>query len=246
MFRYIEDAGEDWMMKEEARVMVYIQSGEKKFRQKDAELLRAIEKHGSINKATEKLGRSYSHQQKRIDELEMAFGKLIERQRGGRHGGGSKLTKRARGLIKTLENKLADLSATAGTEITQIKGKVKSIDSDLVDVETAIGSLKVTREGWMQEDQETRILIRADTITLQELGEKTLSSARNHVEGAVERVKHHEDKAEVTVYLQKNNETLKATLTRDSVNKLDIKPGKKLYATFKATATKAIPIKQID
>ena len=226
----------------EAKVEVYIKSDEAKFREKDLELLRAIERYGSINRASSELGRSYSHQQKRIDELENAFGTLIRRKRGGVDGGGSELTDTARILMDKLRAKLVDLAATADTEITEISGWIKNIESDLAKIDTSIGMLSVTKQSWMRLDREIKILIRADTITLQKPSAETKTTARNKITGRVTEIEHQPDKAAATIHLTKNRDTLKATVTNNSIKKLDIEPGKKLTATFKATATKTISI----
>ncbi|WGI17985.1 TOBE domain-containing protein [Methanonatronarchaeum sp. AMET-Sl] len=230
-------------MKKEAKVEVYIKSKNTKFKTKDLELLKSIKKEGSINKAAEKLGRSYSHSQKRIDELENAFGKLITRQRGGLNGGGSKLTSIASELIQTLENKITDLAITANTEITEINGEIKNTEGDLAEIKTSIGTLKTRKNPWMETGKKTRVLIRADTITLLEPNKKQKTSALNTIEGIVTDIEKPETKGTVTIKLKTNNNEIKAIVTKNSLKNLNITQGKKLAATFKATATKAIPTK---
>jgi len=66
-----------------------IGAGEVVFDAEDARLLRAVDEHESLNAATEALGRSFAHAQRRIVALEEAFGTLLERRRGGAGGGGS-------------------------------------------------------------------------------------------------------------------------------------------------------------
>ncbi|MCD6216357.1 LysR family transcriptional regulator [bacterium] len=65
-----------------------------------ARLLSAIDNQGSLAKAAKKEGISYRHAWGDIKRAEerLEF-KLIERQTGGAHGGGSKLTEKARKLI---------------------------------------------------------------------------------------------------------------------------------------------------
>ena len=50
----------------------------------DAELLRTIDSEGSLNRAADALGRSYSRAHQRLTELEEAVGPLVARQRGPR------------------------------------------------------------------------------------------------------------------------------------------------------------------
>jgi len=68
-----------------------------------AELLKAIDKTGSINKAASEMGISFRHGWSYITAIERRLGvKLIERTKGGRGGGGSRLTPEAKDLVKKL------------------------------------------------------------------------------------------------------------------------------------------------
>jgi len=58
-----------------------------------AELLRLVRETGSIAKAAEAMGMSYSHAWSQIREMSAAAGgKVVETSRGGRTGGCSRLT----------------------------------------------------------------------------------------------------------------------------------------------------------
>jgi len=67
-------------------------------------LLQAIDSHGSINRAAREVGISYrkawSHIKAMEDRLNM---KLIDRQTGGRNGGGAALTDDAKAFLKKFE-----------------------------------------------------------------------------------------------------------------------------------------------
>ncbi|OUJ18330.1 Molybdopterin-binding protein ModE [Methanonatronarchaeum thermophilum] len=228
-------------MKREPIVEVYIRSGDTKFRYKDLELLKSIEEYGSINRASKVLSRSYSHSQKRIDRLENAFGRLIDRRRGGVDGGGSELTSLAEQLVETLENKITDLVVTADTEMTVVEGRVVEMDRDLAVIDTSIGRLNTIKKGWMELGQVTRVLIRADIITLQDPGRTRRTSALNTVLGEVVGLDRSESGGTAIVYLEVGGTTIKAVVTKNSIKNLDITRGKELTATFKATATKVIP-----
>ncbi|WP_037919740.1 winged helix-turn-helix domain-containing protein [Sulfurihydrogenibium subterraneum] len=68
------------------------------------ELLREIEKTGSIKKSAEKVGISYRKALYFIDAMEKRYGKkIVESVRGGRGGGGSKLTEEGKKLLKEFE-----------------------------------------------------------------------------------------------------------------------------------------------
>jgi molybdate transport system regulatory protein len=67
-------------------------------------LLEAIETYGSINQAAKETKISYRKAWGHIKAMEERLGfKLIERQIGGRHGGGAALTDNAREFLKKYE-----------------------------------------------------------------------------------------------------------------------------------------------
>lgn len=67
-------------------------------------LLEAIEQYGSINRAALEVGISYRKAWSHIQAMEERLGvKLIERQTGGRNGGGAVLTDGAKKFIKKYE-----------------------------------------------------------------------------------------------------------------------------------------------
>ncbi|TKX83356.1 LysR family transcriptional regulator, partial [Halorubrum sp. SS5] len=94
------------------------------FTQKDASLLKAVDEIGSIHKAADELGRSYSRSHQRITELEGAFGTLVERQRGGSGGGGSTLTENADKLLSRFERLCTGYSSVAETTEAVLNGTV--------------------------------------------------------------------------------------------------------------------------
>ncbi len=67
-------------------------------------LLEAIDKHGSINQAAREINISYRKAWSYIKAMEDRLGiKLVERQAGGKNGGGAALTKRAKEFLKKYE-----------------------------------------------------------------------------------------------------------------------------------------------
>jgi molybdate transport system regulatory protein len=67
-------------------------------------LLEAIDKHGSINQAAKEINISYRKAWGYIKAMEERLGfKLIERQTGGKNGGGATLTEEARKFLKKYE-----------------------------------------------------------------------------------------------------------------------------------------------
>ena len=77
------------------------ENGEHVFGLGTMRLLADIDKLGSISAAARKLGMSYRYALERITIVEKRLGRpLVERTRGGREGGGAKLTALGRELLE--------------------------------------------------------------------------------------------------------------------------------------------------
>jgi molybdate transport system regulatory protein len=73
-------------------------------------LLEAIEAHGSINRAAEDVGISYRKAWCYIKAMEDRLGlQLVERQTGGKNGGGARITDEARDILSKYEKMEADI-----------------------------------------------------------------------------------------------------------------------------------------
>lgn len=67
-------------------------------------LLQAIDKYGSINQAAKEINISYRKAWSYIKAMEDRLGiRLVERQAGGRNGGGAQLTEDARDFLRRYE-----------------------------------------------------------------------------------------------------------------------------------------------
>jgi len=77
---------------------------EKAFGQGPCELLRRVEKTNSLHQATHQMGMSYNKAWRLIRLIEKRLGfPLLEKQVGGKSGGGSQVTPRAKDLIERYE-----------------------------------------------------------------------------------------------------------------------------------------------
>ena len=89
-------------------------------------LLEAIDKHGSINQAAKEINISYRKAWGYIKAMEERLGfKLIERQTGGRNGGGAIITNEARSFLnkyELLEKGIQELVDERFSEIFKGKG----------------------------------------------------------------------------------------------------------------------------
>ena len=93
------------------RVKVWFeQKGEQVFGSGKAAILRAVDETGSLNAAAAQLGMSYRHVWTAIRTAEDRLGKsLLTKQRGGRKGGGAKLTQYARTLVERFDRIDSDI-----------------------------------------------------------------------------------------------------------------------------------------
>ncbi|GAA0462743.1 TOBE domain-containing protein [Halococcus dombrowskii] len=212
------------------------------FDERDASLLRAIDDHGSLNAAASALGRSYSRSQRRVVELEEAFGPLVARERGGSGGGGSTLTDGAHNLLAALERLTAEFTGVAETEETVLDGTVVERDGELATVETTAGTVRaIVPTG----SRRVRLAIRADAVTLHTPGAlpDRETSARNRFQGEVTAIESGDALARVALDIG-TDARLTALVTRESIATLTLSLGSEAVASFKATATRAIPAQQ--
>lgn len=219
----------------------YIRSDRVTLDAQDVELLRAIDREGSLNTAAEELGRSYAHAQRRIVELEEAFGSLVERQRGGSSGGGSDLTATARELLVAFERTRTSFEGVADIAKNILTGSITEREGKLVTAETEAGPVRaLVPEG----EGKVQVSIRADAVTLTDPEDTPVparTSARNRFSGPVREVESGDRIARVAVDVGADD-PLVALVTKDSKEKLGLETGSTVVASFKATATRGISV----
>lgn len=214
------------------------------FDARDADLLRAIDDHGSIHAATNALERSYAHAQRRVVELEEAVGPLVERKRGGSGGGGSTLTDDAADLLARFERLETAADGLTAVEETVLPGRVIDRDGELGTVETAVGTVRAL----VPAAEAVEVTLRSDAITLtapEDTPAPEDTSARNRFSGRV--IAADAGETVVRVGIDIGGETpLLALVTRASVDRLGLEPGREVVTSFKATATRATPARDLD
>ncbi|HWR72670.1 MAG TPA: winged helix-turn-helix domain-containing protein [Nitrospirota bacterium] len=99
----------------EVRSKVWVEmDGEPVFGRGRRFLLEAIDTHGSINQAAREVDMSYRKAWGHIKAMEARLGvRLIERQTGGKNGGGARLTAAARMILSKFELLEVDIRAFA-------------------------------------------------------------------------------------------------------------------------------------
>lgn len=214
--------------------------GDTEFDARDAALLAAIGRAGSVAGAASELGRSRARALSRIETLEAAFGALVDRRRGGESGGGSRLTENGCRLLERFDRLDAALAAAAGVPETVLKGTVVAIDGELATVDTAVGVLSGLQEGLVV-DADVQVRIGADAITIYEPATDPgpdSTSARNRLDGEVTAIDPGETVQTVTVGVDGTH--FEALITEESTDRLDLAPGRSVVISWKATATRLV------
>ena len=213
--------------------------------ERDVQALRGIDEHGSIHGAAAELGRSYSRMQQRITQLEETLGPLVTRTRGGEGGGGSTLTADAHDLLARFDRLKAEFSGLARAEESVFAGTVVERDGLLGTIETAAGTVR----GIVPPDaDQVQVSIRSDVVGLttpEDAPRPKSTSVRNQFEGTVTNVESRAGLADVTVDVGADR-PLRALLTGTSLETLDLAVGDRVVASFKATATRAVPSPETD
>ncbi|GAB7019386.1 LysR family transcriptional regulator [Halostagnicola bangensis] len=223
---------------------------------RDIEMLEAIDEHGSMHAAADALGRSYARLQGRIVELEESLGDLTERRRGGKGGGGTELTQTALEVRQQFERHQTELDGVARATESVFPGTVRERTGALGTVETAVGPVvALVPKG----TTDVQVGVRSDAVVLSDLEESPAggeTSFRNQFTGTVSSVDASDGIARVTLALERARDSapdsdaaddssdpfeLETIVTQTSVDTLDIDPGTRMRASFKATAARAIP-----
>lgn len=222
---------------------VRIESDGVVFESRDVALLRAVDEHGSLNAASQALERSFAHAQRRIVELEEAFGPLVERRRGGAGGGGSDLTERAHDLLTRFDRLQAEFAGVADSTLSVFVGEVRRRDGELAEIGIEPGRVLALTPSDVTVGSPVEVSVRADAVTIELPGEAPdpdATSARNRFEGRVTEVVRGQAVGRVAVTVDATT-SLWALLTTNSIDRMALREGDAVVVSFKATATRALP-----
>jgi molybdate transport system regulatory protein len=208
--------------------------------ERDVEMLAAIDREGSMHAAAERLGRSYPHMQRRLDDLEAAAGDLTDRARGGTGGGGTTLTDDGRTVVRRFSRLQAELSGAASVTESVFPGTVVDRDGEIASVETDAGTVAAVTP---PDASTVEVTVRSDAVALGRPGgvDPDDTSLRNDLAGTVSEVDAGDAVVAVTVELD-GGPALHALVTEASRDRLDLAAGRRVVARFKATATRAVPV----
>lgn len=212
----------------------------------DAALLRAIARTGSVARASTELSRSRARALTRVETLEVAFGDLVERRRGGSDGGGSRLTDAGARLLTRYDRLAAALAATASVPETVLEGTIAETDGELAAVETAVGTVWSIHDALGVGDA-VQVRIGADAVTVRTRGSDPAggeTSARNRHRGTIDGV----DRGETvhTVRVRVGAVAFRALVTDESAERLGIQADEPAWIAWKATATRLVADAALD
>jgi molybdenum-pterin binding domain len=124
---------------------------------------------------------------------------------------------------------------------------VSSDDSASGDEQTGTDSTGPNDEPSVAVGRRVDVTIRADAVTVQTpdaTPNPDATSARNRFAGTVERVTRGDALVETAVAV--GDETVRATVTANSADRLGLAPDREVVVSFKATATRAVPRPRVD
>ncbi|WP_280586823.1 TOBE domain-containing protein [Halorubrum sp. Boch-26] len=214
--------------------------GDAEFDGRDAALLRAVHEAGSVAGAAAELGRSRARALSRIESLEEAFGRLVERRRGGSGGGGSRLTDAGRELLDRYDRLQAVLAATASVPETVLDGTVASVDGELAAVDTEVGTLRGLHDHATAGDA-VQVRVGADAVTIHSEDadlDPDSTSARNRLRGAVVDIDAGETVCTVRVAVE--GTAFHVLVTAESASRLALTEGDDVSVRWKATSTRLV------
>lgn len=205
---------------------------------RDVSLLREIDAAGTIAAASANLGRSRARDTSRIDELEVAFGKLVDRHRGGSDGGGSRLTDTGLRVLNRYERLQVALSATAQVPETTLEGAVTHVTGEVAEVDTCVGRIKGLHRG-IDAGTPVQVRIGADAITVlvpSDSLDSVVQSTRNNFTGIVTEITR--GQTVWTVQIDVDGTVFRALVTETSADRMKLSTGDQVAIAWKATVTR--------
>lgn len=205
---------------------------------RDAALLEEIGRTGSVAEASSNLGRSRARDLARIETLEDAFGKLVDRHRGGSDGGGSRLTDTGTRLLNRYGRLQVAVTATAQVPETVLDGTVTALSGEIAEVSTQVGPIRALHDG-VTTGTSLQVRVGADAITLLTAdsdSESESTSARNRLRGTVVDIEPGETVS--TICIDVDETIFKALITEESRTILGLQNDSDVVLTWKATATR--------
>lgn len=206
-------------------------------------LLELVQETGSIKKAAESIKMSYKAAWDSINSLNQIYGTpLVERQTGGKGGGGTTLTKTGKDLIKTYNHfsRLHMMYLNAMISSNKITGVVESLENTHVMIKTLGGDTLacIPLDEDVKIGEEVTIFISPRDIILMDSNTFT-ASARNILHADVVSAQLNGIYAEA-ILKTANGTELTVSVTAKSAEKLGLKTGSAIFALFKTASALAM------
>ncbi|MGE4318922.1 MAG: TOBE domain-containing protein [Deferribacterales bacterium] len=202
-------------------------------------LLELVQETGSIKKAAERIKMSYKAAWDSINSLNAVFGTpLVDRQTGGKGGGGTTLTKTGKDLIKTYNHfsRLHMMYLNTMVNSNKILGKVDSVEQTYAMITTnngdTIACIKLDED--LMPGEEVTVFISPRDIILVD-SDAFSTSARNILKTEITAVNSSGQYTEAILKTENGTE-LAVSITANSAQKLGLRPGTHTFALFKTAS----------
>ncbi len=208
---------------------------------KKVKLLKYIEKHGSIMKASKETGVPYRTALKYIEKIENELSSpVVSTKRGGKGGGGeSKLTDMGKFIIR--EHDKFDSILKKHVDVNEIQGYVSGIDIQNKVIKITSNGKKITIPGFGNLDIGDKVLILISPEDIFVMLKPQESSVRNILEGKIIEMKFQNGMVRLSINLGEKI-SIFADITKYSMDKLKLHLGKKIFVGFKATSMAVVKI----
>lgn len=206
-------------------------------------LLELVQETGSIKKAAETIKMSYKAAWDSINILNQIYGTpLVERQTGGKGGGGTTLTKTGKDLIKTYNHysRIHMMYLDAMINTNKITGRVDSALDTHVIVKTKGGDTLacIPLDEDLKSDEDVTVFISPRDIILVDNNSFT-ASARNILQASVVSVQANGIYTDAVLQTANGTE-LTVSITAKSAEKLGLNEGSTIFALFKTASALAM------
>lgn len=202
-------------------------------------LLELVNECGSIKKAAETMKMSYKAAWDSINSLNEIYGKpLVERQTGGKGGGGTTLTKTGKDLIKAYNHfsRIHMMYLNAMSDSNKVNCTVQSVtDTHAIALTSAGDEIACTMlDTDLKKGDAVTLFIGPKDVILMD-SDNFATSARNVIKAQVVKVVKKGTNSEISLKTAKGT-PLDVSITAQSCERLGLVPGKEIFALFKTAS----------
>jgi molybdate transport system regulatory protein len=202
-------------------------------------LLELIQETGSIKKASETMKMSYKAAWDAINVLNKVYGEpLMERQVGGKGGGGTRLTQAGKDLIRSyrIYSKMNSLYLDELNNANKINAEIVEVSESYMTAKTENGDILscALLDDELKSGDSTTLLIRPSDIILID-SDSFNTSAKNMFKCKISKIANTDKYSSIVLKTEKGTEFY-AQITRSSAENLKLEENKSIFILFKTTS----------